>query len=298
MADHYDILFIGHLGRGTVTPFEGEPFEERSSPVIFASLAASGAGKKVAVVTKAPANGNDLLGPLKSEGIGLFVSPGEPYQYRAIFPTANVDLRQVFRMKTGESIGIADVPSVEPCLVHLCLMGNQGRQLDLMRDLKGRGFRLSVDMQSLMYQEDPETGAIRISDVPEKREVMAMVDFVKLDIVEGEVLTGAGAPRDQADTIGSWGSPEILITSSKGVLGRAGGVTTFAGFTNRTTLGRMGRGDTVTGSYLARRLDYPADESLRFAAALTSIKLESHGPFRGSLEDVRERMKSNGQGTE
>ena len=52
----------------------------------------------------------------------------------------------------------------------------------------------------------------------------------------------------------------------------------------------MGRGDTFFGAYLARRLDHSVEDSLRFAAALTSIKMESTGPFSGSLEDVIERM--------
>ncbi|MGD0231695.1 MAG: hypothetical protein ABSC19_15305 [Syntrophorhabdales bacterium] len=74
------------------------------------------------------------------------------------------------------------------------------------------------------------------------------------------------------------------------MLVRNKGKNTFAKFTNRSTQRRMGRGDTFSGAYLARRLDHPVEDSLRFAAALTSIKLESAGPFRGSLQDVIERM--------
>jgi sugar/nucleoside kinase (ribokinase family) len=54
----------------------------------------------------------------------------------------------------------------------------------------------------------------------------------------------------------------------------------------------MGRGDTVMGSYLARRLDHSVENSLRFAVALASIKMESTGPFTGSLDDVIERMNN------
>jgi len=56
----------------------------------------------------------------------------------------------------------------------------------------------------------------------------------------------------------------------------------------------MGRGDTIMGSYLARRLDNSVEDSLRFAAALTSIKMESAGPFTGSIEDVIDRMAECG----
>jgi sugar/nucleoside kinase (ribokinase family) len=117
-----------------------------------------------------------------------------------------------------------------------------------------------------------------------------MAHFVKLDAVEAQILTGADVLKDQADMLEDWGSSETIITSSEGALARSKGKTTFVKFTNRSTQGRMGRGDTVMGSYLARRLDHSVEDSLRFAAALTSIKMESAGPFRGSLDDVIERM--------
>jgi sugar/nucleoside kinase (ribokinase family) len=57
--------------------------------------------------------------------------------------------------------------------------------------------------------------------------------------------------------------------------------------------GRTGRGDTLFGSYLARRTqgDEPF-QALQFAAALVSLKLESPGPFRGTMEDVWMKMKA------
>jgi len=38
------------------------------------------------------------------------------------------------------------------------------------------------------------------------------------------------------------------------------------------------------------RLEQGPAESLKFAAALVSIKMESPGPFNGTLEDVLARM--------
>ena len=288
--DPYDIVFIGHMGTGTIVPFEGSPFVEQGSPVLFAAIAASCLGKRIAAVTRISESEEYLLKPLKTAGIDLFVQPGKIYQYRVVFPTANVDQRQVFRLMLGEPFAIRDIPPFEPCLIHLCCVGFREFQLDLMRTLKASGFRLSVDMQSFVLQTDDEMGAVHLRDVPEKKEILGMAHFVKLDAVEAQILTGADVLQDQADMLEDWGSSETIITSSEGVLARSKGKTTFAKFTNRSTQGRMGRGDTVMGSYLARRLDHSVEDSLRFAAALTSIKVESPGPFRGSLEDVIKRM--------
>jgi sugar/nucleoside kinase (ribokinase family) len=38
-------------------------------------------------------------------------------------------------------------------------------------------------------------------------------------------------------------------------------------------------------------LNHDARESLKFAAALVSIKMETPGPFKGTLEDVLKRLK-------
>ena len=289
----YDIVFIGHFGTGTIVPFEGSPFVEQGSPVLFAPIAASCMGKRIAAVTKVSGSEEYLLEPLKAAGVDLFVEPGEITRYRVVFPTANVDQRQTFLVKGAEHFAITDIPPFEPCLIHLCCIGVREFQLDLMRALKARGFRLSVDMQSFVLQADEETGVVRLKDVPEKKEILEMADFVKLDAMEGQTLTGADVPQDQADMLEDWGSSETIITSSQGALARSKGKTTFVKFTHRSTRGRMGRGDTVMGSYLARRLDHSVEESLRFAAALASIKMESVGPFMGSLDDVIERMDSS-----
>jgi sugar/nucleoside kinase (ribokinase family) len=286
--DRYDIVFIGQMGMGTIVPFEGSPFVELGSPVLFATIAASCLGKRIAAVTTISESEAYLLEPLRTAGVDLFVQPGETAQYSVVFPTANVDERQSFLIRDGGRID--EIPPFESCLVHLCCIGFREFQLDLMRSLKAQGFRLSVDMQGFVLQADHKTGAFHLKDVPEKKEILSMADFVKLDAAEAQTLTGADVLKRQADILEDWGNSEIIITSSEGVLARIKGETTFAKFTNRSTRGRMGRGDSVMGSYLARRLDHSVEDSLRFAAALTSIKMESPGPFTASIEDVIERM--------
>ena len=87
-----------------------------------------------------------------------------------------------------------------------------------MQALKARGFRLSVDMQSFVWQVDDQTGAIHLGDVPEKKEILRMVDFVKLDVMEAKALTGTDVLQDQADMLEDWGSSETVITCSDGAL--------------------------------------------------------------------------------
>ena len=125
-----------------------------------------------------------------------------------------------------------------------------------------------------------------------KKEIMRLADFVKLDIVEAKILTGTDNLADAATLCESWGSRETVITRSDVVLARRNGIDYFEKFSNKSSAGRTGRGDTTFGAYLARRLDHPVEQSLKFAAALASIKMESPGPFTGTVEDVLKRMVS------
>jgi sugar/nucleoside kinase (ribokinase family) len=285
----YDIVFIGHINRDTVVPFQGPSFTEECSPVTFAAVAASCLQRRIAAVTKIRESEESLLEPLKDAGVRVFVQPGETTEGRIIFMTANVDQRQIYRVKVGEPFAVGEIPPFEPCLIHLCCFDACGFLPELMRALKARGFRLSVDMMSVMLQAD-ETGAAHLGDIPEKKEMLRMADFVKVDVAEAKILTGVDTLREQADILEGWGSSETIITSSEGVLAKSNGKSAFAKFTNRGSRGRMGRGDTCMGAYLTCRLNHSIEDSLGFAAALTSIKLESPGPFKGSIDDVTERM--------
>ena len=288
--NRYDIVFMGHLGTGKIVPFQGSHFVERGGPAFFGPIAAASLKKRIATVTRIAEYETELLEALKVANVDLYVKPVETVQYRVVFPTPNVDERQVFRLKGGGNFSVDDVPPVEPCLIHLGGLSFNEFSVEFMESLKARGFRLSVDMCSFVNQVDNQTGLVYLEDVPEKREILRMVDFAKLDVMEAKALTGSTVPKDQADILEGWGSCETIITSSECVLARKEGKAIFAKFTNRSVKGRMGRGDTVMGSYLARRLDHSVEDSLRFAAALTSIKMEAAGPFTGSIEDVMERM--------
>ncbi len=288
----YDIIFIGQSGTGTIIPYKGSPFIEQA-PVLYAAIAASCLEKKVATVTRVSEGEEHLLAPLKNADIDLFVEHGEAMEYRVVFKTADIDQRQPYLIKGAKPFSIEEIPPFEPSLIHLCCVGAPYSQLELMRELKARAFRLSVDMQGFLLQPDSETGALHLKDLHEKKEILSIADFIKVDALEAKVLTGADILQEQANILEDLGSAEAIITSSKGALVQHAGKTTFSKFTNASTNGRMGRGDTLIGSYLARRLDHSVEESLQFAAALTSIKIETPGPFRGSLNDVLERMGQN-----
>ncbi|MCX5805491.1 MAG: PfkB family carbohydrate kinase [Proteobacteria bacterium] len=289
----YDIVFIGHTATGEIVPFEDTPsFGTGGGAAFFGATAAVCCAKKIAMVTKMSKEDAHVMEPLKAMGIDIYLQPSsETTHMKIVYPTANVDERQIFQTKSAGFFRIEEMPPLEPGLIHLGALSDQEFTLEFMKGLKARGFRLSIDMQGFLWEVDQQTRAIRYKDLPEKEEILHMVETVKLDVAEAKALTGTDDLKRAAAIVEDWGCLETIITRSDGVLVYKNGESYFARFSNRSVEGRTGRGDATIGAYLARKIDHSIEDAIKFAGALASIKMEAKGPFMGTLEDVLKRME-------
>jgi sugar/nucleoside kinase (ribokinase family) len=293
LALSYDLVFVGNVVIDEIHPFEGEPHTFYGGPVQFSAMAASWSRRRIALATKMAERDAHCLDAVRAAGIAVHVSPSpETTYHRVRHLTADVDQREMALVSSAGFYSTQDLPEMEPTLLHLAGLNDREFTVDFLKELKERGFSLALDMQSFVRQIDPVTGETDLADVAAKSEISRLVEKIKLDVVEAQVLTGSADLEQAAIRFEEWGASEIMVTRADGVLVRHQGRTYFERFSNRSVQGRTGRGDTTFGSYLARRLDHGVAESLKFAAALASIKMESPGPFSGTLEQVLERMRS------
>lgn len=133
-------------------------------------------------------------------------------------------------------------------------------------------------------------------DWPEKKDVFAHFDILKVDAVEAEALTGLKDRRAAAQILASWGPEEIVLTHRDGVLVLADGKFHEAAFRPEKLVGRSGRGDTCITSYVAKRLTASPAEATVWAAAATSLKLEAEGPINRTVRDVEDLIRRKYQG--
>jgi len=288
-----DLAFIGHMCLDEVIPFGGSPRVASGSAVLCGALAAARIGTKVAVITRMAPKDEEILEPMRQAGIAVHVIPADVTTYmRVVHPSADVDDRQMFQLANAGRFTASEIPAMDVRQVHLAGITDQEFDLEFVRGMKARGYFLSADMQSFVRQVDPVTRRISFADVVDKAEIASLLDMVKLDVVEARVLTGTDDLERAAVTFEEWGCPESVITRADGVLARVNGMTYWEPFSNVSVVGRTGRGDTTFAAYMARRLDHDPDESLKFAAALVSLKMEKAGPFGGTLTDVLERMNA------
>lgn len=290
MSNKYDITFVGHMCYDEIIPYGGEPHIAPGSAVLCGTMVAARVGKKVAAVVKMAEKDEHILKAMKDVGVDTYLIPSEETTYsRVLHESENMDERTLTLVKSAGLISITDVLPLETTCVHLAGISDTEFDMELMKGLKARGYSISTDMQSFVRHVTPNR-VIEYSDVADKKEIAAMMDKLKLDVVEARLVTGTDDLEKAAIIVESWGCPEIMITHSEGVLARVKGKTYYEKFSNSNVSGRTGRGDTTFAAYLSHRLDHEVAESLKFAAALVSIKMETPGPFSGTLEEVYKRL--------
>jgi sugar/nucleoside kinase (ribokinase family) len=204
---------------------------------------------------------------------------------RLEYPTANVDERILTVAAVADPIAEAQVRDLRSraFLVSASVRGEV--PLGVLEVLRPRCELLALDVQGYVRVV---TGAGRLAYEawPEQAAVLGLVDVLKTDAVEAEFLTGHADIRAAAHALAAFGPREVVLTHKDGLLVLAAGEIHEAPFLPRPLRGRSGRGDTCVGSYTSRRLSARPAEAMRWAAAVTTLKLEAEGPVRASAADV------------
>ena len=150
---------------------------------------------------------------------------------------------------------------------------------------------IAVDSQG--YLREVRDTHVYPVDWTDKREALQYIHFLKVNEHEMEVLTGLSDPHEAARQLYEWGVKEVLVT-----LGGMGSLI-FDGkdfyripaYKPREVVDATGCGDTYTIGYLYQRVSGAGiEEAGRFAAAMSTLKIEKSGPFNGSKEDVIQCM--------
>jgi sugar/nucleoside kinase (ribokinase family) len=289
----FDITFVGHACIDELYPFQGARTTGPGSAVFYGSAVTAQLGFKTAIVTRMNPADQDLAARLRQKGVSLFITPvPQTTRSKVEHPSEKADERRLTILCDAGFFQEADVPrGLATERLHLAGIHNHEFTLDFIRALHARGYSLSLDMQAFVRVIGADR-RIAFRDDPAKKEVAPLLDVVKLDVVEADILTGTRDCARAAQTFAAWGTREVLITEQAGATLAAGGRVFREPFTNKSLVGRNGRGDTTISAYLCRRKTHSPEDSLRFAAALVSIKMENPGPFSATLEDVERRMSA------
>ena len=283
LSPDVDIMMIGHFAKDMLV-VDGVGETASGGAVYYGSVALRRIGLRVAVVTRLHPNDFSLLDELKQEGIRVFATAApETSGVENIYNSADMERRICKLMAFAgpfQREEISDL-SAQVYLVTPIIAGEV--DLPLLKSLANRG-PVGLDVQGFVRVRENEHLVFR--QWPDMVEGLAHVTYLKVDRAEAELLTGQTDLRAAARQLATYGPREVVVTQSSGVTVYAAGQIYEAPFTPRSLAGRTGRGDTCFATYVGKRLSASAEEACRFAAAVTTLKQEQPGPWRGTPADV------------
>ncbi len=284
----YDIVMIGHISKDIMI-YREEEQQFLGGGVSYSSAAACRSGARVLVVTRAAAEDAPLLDEIRSECVDVeLVESPETTSIENTYLTADRERRELRVLGRAAPFQAENIPRVAARIYDLTGLFRGEIPDSLIEPLSKRG-EVAADAQGLVRCIEEGTAVFR--DWDGKRRHLPRISYFKADAAEAEVLTGT-ADRDRAARmLGEMGAREVVLTHSSEVIACVDGKLHRAPFRPANLSGRTGRGDTCFAAYLAWRLQHDPAESVRYAAALTSMKMESPGRFRGSVAEVLERME-------
>ena len=278
-----DVMMIGHFARDRVV-VDGQSQTVSGGAVYYGSIALRHLGLDVAVVTRLHPNDFHLLEELKQEGVEVFGSPApQTSGIENIYDSADMERRICKPLGFAGPIRPADLPDLQAHIyVAASIMAGE-IDLSLLKLLAQRG-PVALDVQGFVRVRD--NGNLVFHQWPEMEEGLAHVTYLKVDRAEAELLTGETDLRVAARRLAEYGPGEVVVTQSSGLIVFAEGQIHQAPFTPRSLNGRTGRGDTCFAADLGCRLNCEPAEATRLAGAVTTLKQEKPGPWRGTLADV------------
>ncbi|MBT3275726.1 MAG: carbohydrate kinase, partial [Spirochaetales bacterium] len=246
-------------------------------------------GARVLVVTKAATEDDGSLDPIRGAGVEVVVldSP-QSTSILNVYESEDRERRTVTLLSQALPFDIDEIPQTVPRIYHLAGLFKGEIPTDFIDQLSKRA-KVGLDAQGVLRCN--EDGRLLFRDWEDKLSYLKNIAYLKTDAAEAEILTGESDRIRAARILFEQGAGEVMVTHNTEVLVFDGSAVHRAPFTPRNLSGRTGRGDTCFAAYLARRLNHEPGDAVRFAAALTSIKMESPGPFSGNEADVLARVK-------
>ena len=284
-------MMIGHFAKDRLV-VDGASETASGGAVYYGSVALQRIGLRVAVVTRLHSSDFALLDELKQEGIRVFATAApETSGIENIYNSADMERRTCKLMAFAGPFRQEEIPDLTArvCLITPIIAGELG--LPLLKSLAARG-PVGLDVQGFVRvreNDHPSAGsgqALVFRQWPDMADGLAHVTYLKVDRAEAELLTNQTDLQAAARQLATHGPREVVVTQSSGVTVYAGGQIYEAPFTPRSLAGRTGRGDTCFATYVGKRLSASPEEATRFAAAVTTLKQEQPGPWRGTLDDV------------
>jgi sugar/nucleoside kinase (ribokinase family) len=289
-ASDLDILMIGHFAKDLLV-VDGVGERASGGAVFYGSIALRRLGLRVGIVTRMHPDDFHRLDEVRQEGVATFVAAAPATTgIENIYNSKDMERRICKPLGFAGAIRLEDIPPARAAAYLLIPIVAGEVDLALLTAMAQRG-PVGMDVQG--FVRVPEGDALVYKPWPDMAEGLSHVTYLKADKAEVESLTGETDLVQGARKLARYGPREMVLTQSSGVTVYAGGEICQAPFTPRNLSGRTGRGDTCFATYVGKRVAGTSpSEACRWAGAVTTLKQEKPGPWRGSPADAEALLRS------
>ncbi|MFX0036562.1 MAG: hypothetical protein ACFE9I_13100 [Candidatus Hermodarchaeota archaeon] len=292
MMTESDIVILGHFAKDIIE-VDGRSYTSLGGSVYYGGIAGSHMGLKIAIITRLKKEDFPLLEVFKKSGIKYYTHPSdETSGLKNIYSLQNIENREYEPLGFAGMFDIKEIPEIHTkfFVIGPIIAGEIDiKLLDYLHDKYPEN--LCLDIQGFIRVLSDNRIFYRNLSIKEKKQILSKIKVLKVDQNEAAVLTNQNDINQASEELSELGPSEILITHQKGITVNVNKEIFTFPWKNKTSAGRTGRGDTAFISYLGSRINKDPKESLKFAAALTSLKLETPGPFNLPLDQVERLIK-------
>jgi len=287
-----DIVIIGHVAKDIIE-IDGVSKSVLGGAVYYGGLAGSQMGIKIAIITRLKTEDFSILDSFRKHNIKYFAYPAkETSGIRNIYSSQNMEYRSYEPLGFAGAFNREEIPDIKTKIFVIGPIIAGEIDLELLEFLSERyNGRLGLDIQGFLRGvKDNKMQYFSLTE-KEKVEIISKVDYLKVDETEAKVLTNLSSLPKAGKQLINLGPKEVLITHQRGINLTIRDDSYFFPWKNKGSVGRTGRGDTAFISYLGSRITKSPEDSLKFSAALTSLKMELIEPFSLPLSAVEKLIK-------
>lgn len=285
------ICCIGHITLDKIVNPQATTYQNGGTSYYFAHGMAQLPEANFQLVTALAETEMNAVEELRRKGTDVVVFPSRNTVYFENCYGKNQDNRTQRVLAKADAFDTTQMTGIKADIYHLGSLLADDFPLELVKLLASKGI-VSLDVQGYLRRV---TGTqVEACAWEEKQETLKYVDILKVNEHEMEVLTGETDPMKAALILSEWGVKEILLTmgSQGSYIYVNGEMITVPAYTPRSIVDATGCGDTYMTGYLYQRaMGVPYYEAGCFAAAMSSLKLEHYGPFCGSIDDIKNRIR-------
>ena len=286
----YDITLIGNYTKDKiVTPREIKYVD--GGGFNYGAHAAIALGAKTAAITRLKKEDKHVVDNLTNIGIDAFPTYTDCSTHiELIYPTDDFDERTLVMPKSAGSFSSEQFNDIKSKIFLVNASVRDEFKIQTLIDLEKKRSLIGIDLQGFIRTIDKKNILVN-SLWNEKKEALELTHYLKADGVEAEFLTGESDLVAAAKVLKSFGPKEVIITHKNGVLVYDGKNIYQEPFILDKIVGRSGRGDTCGASYVYKRLSLEPKKAIKWAAAATSLKMESDTPLKNTYKEIEQRVQ-------